>query len=49
VKIAGRLTSISYNPKSTSRVTLAVDVPKSIFELNVAQGIFIKEAKIYPV
>jgi hypothetical protein len=48
VKTAGRETRIFYNPKSTSLVTSA-DFPSaenSIFELNVAEGIPIKAAKI---
>jgi len=46
VKTAGRLTSTSYKPKSTSRMTLAEPGWKSILELNVAQGTSIIEARI---
>jgi hypothetical protein len=49
VNTAGRLTSTSYKPKSTSRITLAEPVWKSILELKVAQGTSIIDARIYPV
>jgi len=49
VNTAGRLTSTYCIPKSTSRITFAEDVSRSIFELNVAQGMSMIEAKIYPV
>jgi len=46
VNIAGRLTCISYKPKSTSLITFADPSWKSILELNVAHGTSMIEAKI---
>lgn len=51
VNIAGRLTSILYNPKSTSLNTVAffLSSENTISELNVAHGNPIIEERIYPV